>query len=104
MEQVVLRLEFLVAVLGLVGAAKSAYNGWLRRHVFAPLERVEEIDHRTERLESNQEQMKDQQEDLTDAVVALGRSHEEDERDFDVDNFKRETGRKSGSDDFLQDD
>ena len=99
-----IRVELIVAILTAIGLLKSVYNGWLRRHVFAPLERVEEIDHRTERLESNQEDMKDQQEDLTDAVVALGRSHEEDERDFDVDNFKRETGRKSGSDDFLQDD
>lgn len=103
-EWLLLRAELIVAAVAILGALKSVYNGWLRRHVFQPLERVEEIDHRTERLERNQEDMKDQQENLTDAVVALGRSHEEDGRDFDVDNFKQQTGRRSGSDDFLQDD
>ena len=102
------RLEIILAVLSILGTAagvvKSAYNGWLRNHVFGPLDKVEKIDERTKRVEENQNDMADEHERLTDAVIALGESHRDGDRSFDVREFRRETDRKDGSEDFLNDD
>jgi len=102
-EWLLLRLEILLALGGLAGAAKSAYNGWVRRHILSPLDRIEHISEQVDQVEGNQQEMAAQQELLTDAVVALGESHEQDEREFDVDRFRREAGRVDRSEDLLDD-
>jgi len=89
--------------MSLLGGLKSAYNGWVKRNILLPLGKIEKVDKRTEHIEKKQDEMAERQETLTDAVVALGESHE-DENDFDVSKFRKETGRTDGSDDFLADD
>lgn len=101
LSEVLLRAELLVALIALGTALKSAYNGWIHQHVLAPLDKIEEVDDRTQRLEENQEEMTEQQENLVNGVIALGKSHENN-AEFDVDSFKEETGRSSGVDDFLR--
>lgn len=102
-EWFVLRLELVVALFALGGTLKSIYNGWLYRHLFEPLEQIDEIKGNQEDIKDKQDDMEQHQERLTDGIVALGKSHQ-DSAEFDVETFKEETGRKSGSDDFLRGD
>jgi len=102
-EWLLLRMELVVAALAVLGALKSAYNGWISDHVLGPLDQIQEVADRTERLEETQEEMADQQEVLTDAVIALGSSHGQPDREFDVDTFRQEVDRTDGSENLLDD-
>lgn len=93
----------MLALAGLAGTLKSSYNGWVRRTILAPLNQIQQISNQVERVEDNQEDMADQQVLLTDAVIALGRSHEEEDRTFNVRVFREESGREDRSKDLLDD-
>ena len=98
-----MRAELILVVMGILGALKSAYNGWVKRNILAPLAQIEEVDERTQSIETKQDRLADRQEVLTDAVVALGESHKEGE-DFDVAEFRRQTGKTDAADNYLSDD
>lgn len=103
LETLLLRAELILVVMGILGAIKSTYNGWVKRNILTPLGRIEEVDDRTQSIEAKQDKLAERQDVLTDAVAALGESHEEDE-EFDVAEFRRRTGRTDGADEYLSDD
>lgn len=98
---VLLRLEVLIALATVVAILKSAWNGWLKRKVIVPLDRLEGMSDQIEKVDSRQEEMYDRQEVHIDAIVALARSMEGD-GDFDERQFRERVGRDNDPEDFLQ--
>jgi len=103
LEEFLLRAEILVAIVALLGAAKSVYNGAIYRRIMRPLSKIEPMYQRVEELEENQQKMGEKQERQIDAIVALGESHQTDD-DFDVESAREEFDRDDDAKDFLGDD
>ena len=95
------RLEVVIAVLIILGAVKSIYNGYVFDHVLEPLERVNDMGDKIDDMGDKQEKMYQRQEVQVDAITALARSHEED-GEFDEETFRERVGRSNGPSDFLR--
>jgi len=102
-EWILTRLEVAIAVMIILGAAKSIYNGYVFDHVLEPLEQVNEMGDKIDDMGDKQEKMYQRQEVQIDAITALARSHEED-GEFDEETFRERVGRSNGPDDFLRGD
>ena len=100
-EWLLTRLEVVIAVLIILGAAKSIYNGYIYDHILEPLERVNDMSDKIDDMGDKQEQMYQRQEVQIDAITALARSHKKD-GEFDVEAFRERVGRSNGPSDFLR--
>ena len=87
------RLEVVLAVVALVGAAKSAYNGVLGT-VWRNINMIPEIDERQRKLADTQEKM-------VDATVALSIAESDDGRTVNPQEVERTLKEDGGVRDFL---
>jgi predicted transcriptional regulator len=95
LDQILTRLEVLVAAAALVGFGKSFYNGFLRRLARA----VREIPHIASRVED----LNDKQDDLTDAVVAVALAQSSKRKSVDPDSVVDGLRDDEGAGRFLRD-
>jgi len=89
------RLEILVAVVALLGAAKSAYNGVLST-MWRNLKMISEVYDR-------QENMAETQEKLVNAVVALSIAESDQDRGVDPKEVEQRLREDGGVRDYLRD-
>lgn len=101
-EQVLLRLEVLIALATVLAVAKSAWNGWLRRKVIVPLDRLESMSEDIESMGEKTDEMYRRQEYQIDAIIALARSMDGGSGEFDEQEFRDSVGRESDPEDFLR--
>ena len=100
-EQTLLRVELLIALVTLAAIAKSAWNGWLRRKIIVPLDRLEDMTGEIESMGAKTDEMYRRQEYQIDAIIALARAMEEN-GEFDEQEFRDSVGRESDPEDFLR--
>lgn len=100
--ELLLRVEVILAVVALLAALKSAWNGWLHKRIIAPLDRLEGMSESLADVADRQEQMVERQELQIDAIIALARSMEADNGEFDEESFRKRVGRESDPEDFLR--
>lgn len=91
---VLTRLEVILAVMGVLAAIKSAYNGVLGT-VWRNINMIPEIDER-------QKQLADTQEKMVDATVALSIAERDDGRTISPREIERTLKDEGGVRDFLQ--
>ena len=100
-EWLLTRLEVVIAVLIILGALKSIYNGYVFDRVIEPLDRVSEMGDKIDDMGDKQEKMYQRQEVQIDAITALARSNKKD-GEFDEETFRERVGRSGGPSDFLR--
>ena len=97
-----LRLEVILAAVALLAALKSVWNGWLHKRIIVPLDRLEGMSESLTDVADRQEQMVKRQELQIDAIIALARSMEVENGEFDEESFRKRVGRESDPEDFLR--
>jgi len=101
-SEVLTRIEVVLALIALLAAVKSAWNGWLRKKVIVPLDRLEGMSESIEEMEEKTGQMYERQEYQIDAIIALARSMNDENGEFDEGQFRDQVGRASDPEDFLR--
>ena len=86
--------EIIVAVLAILSALKSAYNGWIRSLV-NDIKMIPEI-------HENQEEMRETQTRLVDATIALSIAEKDDGREVDPDEIEQALRDNGSARDYLQ--
>lgn len=94
--------ELILAIIAILAAAKSFYNGYLSR-IADNIMRIEKIDERNEEIANRLDHIDERQDNLVDAVIGLSEALDED-RDIDPDTMRSAFGRDSeGPERFLED-
>jgi len=101
-EAVLLRIEVALAIGAILAAVKSLYSGYLYDRVIVPLDRLEGMADDVDRVRQRQEEMYEKQQYQIDAIIALARSMEEDNGEFDERAFRESVGRDNDPEDFLR--
>lgn len=101
-EETLLRLEVVIAVLVLAGGLKSAYNGTIHKYVIKRLRKAEEAHKQVKNVDRKMDEVIERQKIQTSAIVAVGIAANG-EQEFDHEEYQRAAGEE-GANQFLDGD